>query len=363
MPEVIIEKVRKTFGNVVALAGIDLHVREGEFLVVLGPSGSGKTTLLRLLAGFMQPTSGTIKIGSRDVSRLPPNKRNIGMVFQNFALFPHMTTYENVAYGLRIRKKTEVEIKEKVMNFLGVFGLSGMEERYPTRELSGGQQQRVALARALVIEPDILLLDEPLSNLDYKLRLQLRSEIKRVHEKFGITSLYVTHDQTEALVLADRIAVLQNGALEQLADPKTLYEKPRTSFVANFIGEANIVEGKLTNVGETSVEVTTKSNLVIRLDPQKVSGSDKTKEVRLCIRPEKILLMSLRQGRPTITRENTYEATVEDAVFEGPRIRYTVRTESGNTFSIDQVSVRAADDYGIGDRVLVECPPEHWVVL
>jgi len=357
---VSLENVTKTFGDLVAVSEVNLHIEKGEFLVILGPSGCGKTTLLRLIAGFLEPTSGTILIGGRDVSQLPANKRNIGIVFQNYALFPHKTTFENVAYGLKIRNLPEDEIKRKVTTFLGTFGLTGTEDRYP-RELSGGQQQRVALARALIIEPDILLLDEPLSNLDYKLRIQLRSEIKRVHDQFHTTSIYVTHDQGEALVLSDRIAVLKNGHVEQVSDPKTLYERPRTSFIADFIGEANILEGKISRTERGVSEIVTNETMLIAVDSSKLDHVPSDGKVSLCIRPEKITVSPKSKN---IDRPNIYPGVIQEVIFEGAKVRYVLRTAYGTTLIADrQVTSTSQTQHHEGEEVLIECPLENWIIL
>src|SRR5881296_4046773 len=237
-----IDGVVKRFGAVTAVDRAELTIEDGELFTLLGPSGCGKTTLLRLLAGFYQPDAGQIRFGDRVVSGLPPYERNIGMVFQNYALWPHMTVRANVAYGLRLRKLAPAEIETRLAEGLRKVNLVGFESRYPG-QLSGGQQQRVALARALVLNPDILLLDEPLSNLDAKIRVQVRAEIRKLQQELGITTVYVTHDQEEALSLADRVAVMRDGQVLQLAPPKTLYERPANRFVADFVGTNNFLPG------------------------------------------------------------------------------------------------------------------------
>ncbi|WP_460128548.1 ABC transporter ATP-binding protein [Thermococcus prieurii] len=220
---------------------VDLSVKDGEFLTLLGPSGCGKTTTLRIIAGLEKPDSGRVLFGGTDVTGLEPNERNIGIVFQDYALFPHMTVFKNIAFGLEMRKLPRAEVERRVRWALELVGLEGLENRYP-EQLSGGQQQRVALARALVIEPEVLLLDEPLSNLDAKIRERLRSEIRRIQRELGITTVYVTHDQEEAMVVSDRIAVMNVGRVEQIGEPLELYYKPRTEFVARFLGTSNILE-------------------------------------------------------------------------------------------------------------------------
>jgi len=241
---IAIEGVVKRFGTVTAVDHADLTVADGELFTLLGPSGCGKTTLLRLLAGFYQPDAGEIRFGERVVTRLPPYERNIGMVFQNYALWPHMTVTGNVAYGLRLRKLPASEVEARMAEGLRKVNLMGFESRYPG-QLSGGQQQRVALARALVLNPDILLLDEPLSNLDAKIRVQVRAEIRKLQQELRITTIYVTHDQEEALSLSDRVAVMKEGRVLQVGVPKELYERPRTKFVADFVGTNNLLPGQV----------------------------------------------------------------------------------------------------------------------
>jgi len=228
--------------DVFAVRSIDLKVRPGELLTLLGPSGCGKTTTLRMIAGFQDPSAGEIRIGDRDVTHVPANRRDIGFVFQSYALFPHLTVYDNVAYGLRIRRKQVGEIQAAVDGVLSLVGLQGLGKRFPN-ELSGGQQQRVALARAIVIRPRVLLFDEPLSNLDAKLRVEMRTEIQRLQRTLGITTVYVTHDQEEAMAISDRIAVMNKGRIDQLATAEELYRRPATAFVARFLGRANMLDG------------------------------------------------------------------------------------------------------------------------
>src|SRR5712692_6178658 len=241
---VTIQGVVKRFGAVTAVDAVDLTVADGELFTLLGPSGCGKTTLLRLLAGFYQPDGGTIRFGDRVVNGLPPYERRIGMVFQNYALWPHMTVADNICYGLRLRKLPSAAVQARLQEGLRKVNLIGFEARYPG-QLSGGQQQRVALARALVLNPDILLLDEPLSNLDAKIRIQVRAEIRRLQQELRITTIYVTHDQEEALSLSDRVAVMRDGRVLQVGAPKELYERPRTRFVADFVGTNNLVPGRV----------------------------------------------------------------------------------------------------------------------
>ena len=246
MSKLELRGIEKRYGDVAAVAGLDLELREGEFVSLLGPSGCGKTTTLRMIAGFIEPTAGTIEMDGQVLSSpsgaLPPEKRQMSMIFQSYAVWPNMTVEQNVAFGLELRKLPREEVRRRVAEILDVVHMGHLGGRYPA-ELSGGQQQRVALARAIVIKPQVLLLDEPLSNLDANLREEMRFEIRRLHDEFRITTVYVTHDQAEAMVTSDRIAVMNLGRIEQVADPHTLYNKPKTRFVAGFIGRTNFIEG------------------------------------------------------------------------------------------------------------------------
>jgi ABC-type Fe3+/spermidine/putrescine transport system ATPase subunit len=284
--------VVKRFGPVTAVDRVDLEVADGELFTLLGPSGCGKTTLLRLLAGFHQPEAGAIHFGDRRVDGLPPWARNIGMVFQNYALWPHMTVAENVAYGLRLRRLPRLDIAARVADGLAKVNLGGLEGRYPG-QLSGGQQQRVALARALVLNPDILLLDEPLSNLDAKIRVQVRAEIRKLQQELGITAIYVTHDQEEALSLSDRVAVMREGRIVQLGVPRELYERPRTRFVADFVGTNNLVPGviRARAVGGKAEDIEVETRLG-RLRAIAPGAADLADRCVLAIRPENVAISS-----------------------------------------------------------------------
>src|SRR5438874_265775 len=259
--KIALSEVTKRFASTTAVDRISLEIADGELFTLLGPSGCGKTTLLRLIAGFAAVDAGEIRFGERRVERLPPYARNIGMVFQNYALWPHMTVRGNVTYGLRLRKLTGAEIERRLAGGLAKVNLTGLEDRYPG-QLSGGQQQRVALARALVLNPDILLLDEPLSNLDAKIRVQVRAEIRKLQQSLGITTVYVTHDQEEALSLSDRVAVMRDGRIQQVAAPKALYERPVNRFVADFVGTNNFIPGVCKERGDDRSVVETPLGLV-----------------------------------------------------------------------------------------------------
>ncbi len=297
MTSVRIVKLVKKFGNVIAVNNIDLEVRDGEFMTLLGPSGCGKTTTLRCVAGLEVPTSGEIYLGDRLVSapakgiHIPPEKRNIGMVFQNYAVWPHMTVFDNVAYPLKIRKLPKEEIKSRVRRVLELVKLEGLENRYPF-QLSGGQQQRVALARALVMEPEVLLLDEPLSNLDAKLREEMRFEIKEIQRRVGITVIYVTHDQAEAMAMSDRIAVMNAGKIQQVGTPYEIYRRPANSFVAGFIGLANFIRFKSLRLSKDKAYVTLPTGEVITCAPPVKEGN----EYVVVVRPSDIELLTKPEG-------------------------------------------------------------------
>jgi iron(III) transport system ATP-binding protein len=260
--QVTLDRVSKQFGQSHGVSEVDVSINPGEFFTLLGPSGCGKTTTLRMIAGFYYPSEGRILFGDENVTYLPPNKRNTGMVFQNYALFPHMTVFENVAFGLKVRKKSKYEIKNRVTAALKQVDLDGYSDRR-IDQLSGGQQQRVALARALVIEPKILLLDEPLSNLDAKLREETRLEIKKLQMELGITTIYVTHDQAEAMAMSDRIMVIRGGVVQQIGSPEEIYNRPVNRFVSTFIGETNLWEGVVERIDGNDVHVRLAPDIVI----------------------------------------------------------------------------------------------------
>jgi iron(III) transport system ATP-binding protein len=317
--------VVKRFGAVTAVDRADLVVEDGELFTLLGPSGCGKTTLLRLLAGFYQPDAGEIRFGERVVSGLPPYARNIGMVFQNYALWPHMTVAQNVSYGLRLRRMPAGELRRRTAEGLARVNLTGFETRYPG-QLSGGQQQRVALARALVLNPDILLLDEPLSNLDAKIRVQVRTEIRRLQQELRITTIYVTHDQEEALSLSDRVAVMKDGRVLQVGVPRQLYERPRTRFVADFVGTNNLVAGEvLERSGEELVVRTAVGAL--RAIPSGPVGA----RCVLAIRPENIAVAA--GAGPAAG--NVIAGRVSFASYLGSTLRYDIEAAGGLVVKAD----------------------------
>ena len=298
-------------GRTLVVEDLNLGIGRGEFVTLLGPSGSGKTTILMMLAGFQTPTSGAIRIGGRSVHDLPPRKRGIGMVFQNYALFPHMTVGENLAFPLEVRGIPEEQRREQVGRVMGLVRLSGLEDRRPG-QLSGGQQQRVAIARALVFEPDLVLMDEPLGALDRSLREEMQYEIRSIHQRLGVTVVYVTHDQQEAMVMSDRIAVLNRGQIEQIAGPEGLYEEPERAFVARFIGENNRLHGRVARVEDDLCDVDAGGE---RIRAFRIAPCEPGDMVTLSIRPERIAI------KPEGMYHNRVDATIEDITFLGDHLR------------------------------------------
>ncbi|TBH21470.1 ABC transporter ATP-binding protein [Thermus thermamylovorans] len=343
--------VRKSFGGVAALDGVDLEVRRGEFFSLLGPSGCGKTTLLRLLAGFETPDAGRIEIAGRDMAGVPPYDRPVNTVFQNYALFPHMTVEGNIAFGLRMKGLPQAEVRQKVAWALELVDLLGLEGRYP-RELSGGQRQRVALARALVLEPLVLLLDEPLSALDARLRQELRVELMQLQRRLGTTFIFVTHDQEEALVMSDRLAVMRAGRIEQLGLPDEVYERPKNRFVAEFLGRSNFLPARPHSLGaETPVGI-------LRL------REPLSQEALLAIRPEKIRLYPAGNGPSA--RENLVRAKVEEIVYTGAENQYYLRSGEVRllAYTLNQdLQEPGAEEFAYGEEVLCYLPPENLVVV
>ena len=320
-PGVKVDGVSKRFahrvkGEIYAARDVHLDVQPGEFLTLLGPSGCGKTTTLRMIAGFEHPDAGRILFGGQDVTALPANERNIGFVFQNYALFPHLSVFENVAYGLRVRGQSGDSVNRSVGDVLALVGLAGYEQQF-SGQLSGGEQQRVALARAIVIQPRVLLFDEPLSNLDAKLRVQMRQEIRELQRRLAITTIYVTHDQEEAMAVSDRIAVMNQGSVVQEGSAQDLYHRPASQFVAQFIGRANLVPGKVTSVEGATARIAALGGMIdvdagsLRLTPGDA--------VRLVLRPESIAV-DRDGGGPDQLR-----ATVESHMFLGEKIEYVLR--------------------------------------
>lgn len=341
----IIDGITKKYGNFVAVDNVNLKVKNGEFLTLLGPSGSGKSTILMMVAGFQTPTSGTILLNGENILFKPSHKRNIGVAFQNYALFPHMTVFDNIAFPLRMRKLSKVDVKERVKSVLDQVELSRFHGRYP-KELSGGQQQRVSLARAIVYNPPILLLDEPLGALDKKLRENMQLEIKHLHESIGITMVYVTHDQSEALTMSDRIAVLNSGRIEQLGSPVELYEKPSNKFVADFIGETNLIVDMRAEVSEDgSFKLVSPKGLVINLPHKAAYDSNK---YNVAIRPERIKFLNLPGEH-----QNTFEVDIKEAIYLGDSIKYKVLTDTQDEFTISVTNELGVKKFKRGDRTLI----------
>ena len=349
------ERVSKSFdGRTLVVRDLDLQIRKGEFLTLLGPSGSGKTTCLMMLAGFETPTSGEIRIGGRSVRQVPPRRRGIGMVFQNYALFPHMTVGDNLAFPLEVRGLDAERRRDRVRRALRIVRLEGLEQRRPG-QLSGGQQQRVAIARALVFEPDLVLMDEPLGALDRRLREELQYEIRRIHHDLGVTVLYVTHDQHEAMVMSDRVAVFRAGRIEQIASPEALYEEPERSFVARFIGENNRLAGRVTSVEDDICEVDVGGEIVRALRVAPCGPGD---AITLSIRPERVSIAPT-PGLYT----NEFDAGIEDITFLGDHLRLRLSVCGSSDFIVKIPNVVGHGAVIEGDRVRIGWTPTDCRVL
>jgi spermidine/putrescine transport system ATP-binding protein len=329
-PEIRLSNLTKLFGDVRAVDDVSLTVESGEFFSLLGPSGCGKTTTLRMIGGFDLPTGGSIELRGRDVTRDPPDKRPVNMVFQSYALFPHLDVAGNIAFGLKRRGADKAEIRKRTGDILNKVHLAGYEKRR-THELSGGQQQRVALARALVNEPNVLLLDEPLGALDLKLRKQLQVELKRIQMDVGITFVYVTHDQEEALTMSDRIAVMHRGRVEQLGAPEDLYDRPATPFVADFIGTTNLLAGIIESVETDGAVVRLDSGDRCRISPD---GRAPGQPVQLSVRPESITIEAPSDGPDGPVDPSRLRATVEQVAYLGAAVQYQIRTEGGLALTV-----------------------------
>ena len=353
MSQVTFQKVRKEYANFVALETLDLTVNEGEFLTLLGPSGCGKTTTLRLIAGFLEPTSGRILIDGEDVTGLPPQKRGIGMVFQDYALFPHLTIGENIAFGLTERGVAKDKVRARVRELLELVRLPGVEQRYPS-EISGGQAQRVALARAVAFTPRVLLMDEPLGALDLKLREAMQLELRRIQQELRITTVYVTHDQIEAMSMSDRIVVMNKGRIEQVGDPTSIYNDPLTRFVADFVGKISFVSGR---IEKSAGAYSTIRAATTSLDAP-VSGVSPGGEVTVAIRPEKLFI--LPQGAAT-SGINVLEGVIETRTFVGSVTNIRVRVDGGTSLLVEARS----DDQALapGNGIRVGWKPDDSIVL
>ena len=356
--DVCLRNVVKVFGESVAVDDITLDVHHGEFFSLLGPSGCGKTTTLQMIGGFETPTKGQILLGEQDVSRVPAYKRDVNTVFQSYALFPHLDIYENIAFGLKRRKLPKDEIQQRVSEALRLVDLPGYEKR-KVSELSGGQQQRIALARALVNEPRVLLLDEPLGALDLKLRKQMQTELKRIQQDVGITFLYVTHDQEEAMAMSDRLAVMNAGKIEQCGTPRAVYEDPATRFVASFLGASNLIAGRVSaGAGAAMAEVTLAEGQRVRVPGARITSG--TTEVSVGIRPEKLHLEPV--GEPVRDGYNAITGQVVFGTYLGVSNQYVVKGP-GDTELVVYVQNLGLRAPGIGDTVRLSWLPEHTFVV
>jgi spermidine/putrescine transport system ATP-binding protein len=360
--DVRLDRVTKRFHDVVAVNDLSMEIRRGEFFSMLGPSGCGKTTTLRMIGGFEEATAGTIYLGDQAVTELPPFKRDVNTVFQNYALFPHLTVFDNVAFGLRRKKVPKDEVGQRVGAMLDLVELPGYERRRPG-QLSGGQQQRVALARALINKPRVLLLDEPLGALDLKLRKQMQIELKRIQTEVGITFIYVTHDQEEAMTMSDRIAVMRAGKIEQLGAPEELYERPTTAFVAGFLGVSNLLDGDVIGRSGELVEVRLGDGSILRAPTARVNGAT---SVRVGVRPEKLRVEPMESAAETDPELNTLGGRVLDASYIGVSTQYLVRTSDGHRMTIYAQNLETSgvgEALADGQEVRISWKPQHTFVI
>jgi len=353
--DVRLERVSKMFADVAAVDDMSLDIAEGEFFSMLGPSGCGKTTTLRMIGGFEDPTLGTVYLGGRDVTDLPPYKRDVNTVFQSYALFPHLDVFENVAFGLRRKKVAKDEVAKRVKDVMQLVDMVGFETRKPP-QMSGGQQQRVALARALVNSPKVLLLDEPLGALDLKLRKQMQLELKRIQQEVGITFIYVTHDQEEAMTMSNRIAVMRQGKIEQLGEPEYVYENPATEFVAGFLGASNLLEGEIKESanGNSTVLLATGGTMKV---PFERIPSDAGPHVKVGVRPEKITIARGQGDAPSGL--NGISGTVAISTYIGVSHQYKVETQGGTVMTVYVQNLGAEEAPHQGEHVVLSWKPEH----
>ncbi len=344
-----LKNIKKRFGETDVLNGITLSIKKGEFITFLGASGCGKTTTLRIIAGLEEPDSGTVFLDGKDVTSIPPNQRDVNTVFQNYALFPHLNVEANVGYGLKIKRVPKAEIKKKVTEILELVQLTGYEKRMPS-ELSGGQKQRVAIARALVNSPKLLLLDEPLGALDLKLRRTMQIELKRLQKKLGITFLYITHDQEEAINMSDRIVVMKDGRFEQIGTPDEIYNHPKTSYVADFVGNANVISGVVQKVTDTEAQVLIENQMMYA---EPIAGICEGMQVNLAVRRENLKVCTeCKEG---------LDAVLEDKSFTAGQLHLTLKLKSGKTLVSCRYGMDA--DLKAGDKVCVGWKPEHAVFV
>jgi spermidine/putrescine ABC transporter ATP-binding subunit len=352
---VLFEGITKRFGEVVALDNITVEVQDGEFLSLLGPSGCGKTTLLRTCAGLEMPTEGRVFLEGQDVTDVPPHKRPVNMVFQRWALFPHKTVAENIAFGLTVRKTPQSEIDQRVGDMLALVKMEGYENRYP-RQLSGGQAQRVALARALVMQPKVLLLDEPLGSLDLKLRKEMQIELINIHKRLGTTFIYVTHDQEEALTMSDRVVVMNDGVIVQDGPPSEIYQRPNSVFAAQFIGEAILFNGTVESMENTQCRINTGDYAL--MGPVK-PGLQIGHEVTVCVRPERVRIGSALDS----SLENHLEGSIENTIFKGPAVHYQVQLADDQIMTVQQSLEQDMPLFGPGETVHIAWSSENSIVL
>jgi spermidine/putrescine transport system ATP-binding protein len=345
----VVHRLVKRYSPQVAVGPISFEVAAGEFFSLLGPSGCGKTTTLRCIAGFETPSEGSIVLAGKEITGVPAHRRDVGLVFQSYALFPHLSVFDNVAFGLRLRKLAKADIDERVGRILDLVGLAALAARYPA-QLSGGQQQRVAIARSTVLEPRLLLFDEPLSNLDLKLRVQMRAELRDLQRRLGKTSIYVTHDQTEALALSDRIAVLSQGRIEQVGRPAEIYDTPATAFVADFIGSSNLIETRIVAKANGTTELRASSGLALRIGPVDEAVGDR---LLILVRPERIRLDPAPE--PGVNR---IEAEVDDLTYLGEDIHLRVMPREGAALSVALKSGRETRALRRGAKVALAIDPE-----
>ena len=317
---IAVSSLKKKYGALTVIEDLNLDIKKGEFISLLGPSGSGKTTLLMILAGFEKATSGSVSLDGTHIENLPPHKRGLGVVFQNYALFPHMTVAENIAFPLKMRRYSRSIIKQKVQKALDMVQLSDYGKRRPT-EMSGGQQQRIALARALIFEPRVILMDEPFGALDKQLREQMQLDIRDMHKRLGLTVVFVTHDQSEALTMSDRIAVFNKGNIEQIGTPLEIYEKPKTDFVAQFIGETNLIKGIVASIDDNFIRMKINDT---ELKVTKINSVKLGEEIAISLRPELITL-----SKSPLANDNMLPGKVRDTVYRGEHTRIDVDTEIG----------------------------------
>lgn len=344
--------ITKKFDDFTAVKNMNLIVEKGEFIALLGGSGCGKTTTLRMLAGFIEPTDGTLSIKGKVINDVPTHKRNIGIVFQDYALFPHMTVFENVSFGLKLQKQNNNYIKDKVANALSMVKLDGLEMRYP-RELSGGQQQRVAVARALIMEPDVLLLDEPLSNLDAKLREEMQVEIRNIQQSIGITTILVTHDQSEAMSIADRIVIMETGEIKQIGSPRQIFEEPSSQFIADFMGYTNFFNGEIesinVNLGFCTINASGKK---IRSEFKSSMNCTVGEKVSFSIRPENIKIVNGKD----VDSKNTFVVGVKSVSYKGSTTRVITDNFMGVELCID---IADFSEKSVGNEITIELPSKN----